>query len=305
MAISDERALVGWTFVDDAEFGNVFRFVAKHLPGPVELVFSCKSMDNKIESDGRKLEAVGFHGQDRLSTRAERLDAVEMAAFSNYPWALFFSSSHVGVGTAEVAALLNSPAHLARSEHPCGTLMVEQDEVGSLRAIRFSQGANDRLTARALDKGLEDYESPLFEGGLVRVNYSTVFDSPLGSHPSAPWSADCACEHVGANGHVSRVAYRVTVTDASFDEARVDREIDAILGLIPEGERVQSIGPIEYVWERQNVVRRVDSEAVAVANRLGLAGEKRSPFRMLLLALGLALLAIVGFLIRRKSRHVT
>lgn len=286
VAITADRGLVGWTFNNNGAAGEDFRFVASNLPAPVGIRLLSKTSNNLLESQGRDLQYVVLNHKAAVSTRAERLDAIEVAPFQDYPFALFFSSSYLGVDTGEVGALVRSGTNEAESTSVCGVLAVTKGDGGSLREIRFSQKADDELSARLPGKRLRDYESPFFDGGLVGVTYKAEFQPPLAARPTVPWLVLCSCERVGKNGHVTRAEYRAAVTKALFERTSVDHEIDAILRLIPEGEEVQSSGPIEYVWERENVVRRVDSEAVARARWL-LFATGRSSLLLPLLAAGI------------------
>lgn len=258
-----------------------------------------------LDPGGRSLREIARQRATDQSGSHSRRAAVQSAAFADFRFALFFSSDYVGIRFEDIGSLMDRADGNASSVLPCGVLTVKDSH--GWRSIEFSQGADDLLTPRVPDMKLKDVTSEPFESGLKRVFSSCTFDPPLTDQSAAPWVSECVIEQQGQNGHSIRKEYRVTVATYSTDESVIDAAIETILGRIPEGAKVSTNEPIDYVWSGQQVVRRIDTAALAQAEKLRFVqgGSENARWRVIVVlnALGLSLVVIYLLFFRRRGRN--
>jgi hypothetical protein len=111
----------------------------------------------------------------------------------------------------------------------------------------------------------------------------------------------CTTENEGRDGRLFRTEFRIAVDEFSTNETRINQVIDKVLGRIPEGETVQTLEPIDYVWKAGKVARNIDPAALQTAESLQFGSGRATPIWRIVIVVNFvaASLVIVFFLARR------
>ncbi len=218
----------------------------------VSFEIEAKLADNLLESQSRRLQAIVRQRQMKENSYAARFANAQTATFAKANFALFFSADYLGVSPDDVFSLLAQGKERAAKRIPCGILTVVSQN-GGLKTIEFSQDEEDVFTSRNPDKKLNEVKYDPFATGLKRVDVRCVFDPPLTADMKAPWTATYRTKEEGRNGKSVEEKATVEIQECTTDLDRINREIDKILSVVPEGSRVVADVPNKYVWRKGRV----------------------------------------------------
>ena len=260
-----KSAICGWSYKTDGEVGEHFRYISDD-GGTVGFKTIAQLGRSLLESKRVDLSYVAAQrNQYGSQSQKARFDGIQLAAFDDIPFAVFFSSSYVGIYPDDVMALRNSGGGTSVTQHGVLSLACQNNEIQS---ITFSQQQDDVLTARVDGKKLRDATNAFFLTGMAKTHCEYRFDPPWSPQVSAPWTTTSTVERLGLGGEKYQAKYRTTVEFFTKDPLRIEGEMSKILSLIPENEEVQSNSPIDYVWKDQSISRRIDGVALNKAGDL-------------------------------------
>jgi hypothetical protein len=296
VAIANARALIGWN--SHKGKGDRYVFLAGTSDQSVGVNFDSTFGQSMLASRDRCDSLVMQAGSDHVDS-SDRFASAQVAAFAEYPFALFFSCDSVGVRIDEIASIVQKPGSTFSVQSPCGKLVVTKNN--GLQSITFAQEESDILTPSSPELKLQSATNKLFPAGLKRVFYRCDFAPPLSEHSAAPWVSTCTTENEGRDGKVFRTDFRIAVDEFSTNETRINEVIDNVLGRIPEGEMVQTGGPIDYVWKGGKVARNIDAAALQTAESLQFSSGRAVPLWRTLIVVNFvaASLVIAFFLVKR------
>jgi hypothetical protein len=89
-----------------------------------------------------------------------RFAGAQVAAFTEYPFALFFSCDSVGVRMDDIASILQKPGDTISMQIPCGKLIVTKKN--GLESNTFAQERSDVLTPSLPELKLQNAKNKLF-----------------------------------------------------------------------------------------------------------------------------------------------
>ena len=301
VAITTKRAMVGWTIENDGRHsGEIFRYASNKLKYPVSFEFGSAPNGSMLVPVDRTLETAVQQKTRLVDTSASRLAALEIGVFGKYPFALFFQSDYWGIGRHDVVELLKNGGGTKTTV--CGSFTLS--EVDGKVMLQLLQSSDDAFTARGSQTKVRDAKfEPFQEKGIRSVSHSCAFSSLPDEAQVEPWTSTCETEYIGFGGERVYVAYRVTVDFWSSDESVANDEIEKVLALVPEREEVIASGPIEYVWERDEVAKRIDTTALEQAEELAFSkgGWRRRLFFATNVLIVLTLLTVIVFKARRRG----
>lgn len=303
IAITSDRMLVGYAFDNDqGALAERYRYIGAGTSHPAGIRFESDKRRDLAHPGSRKI--VEMSRQEKIENlfRSTRLDSAEVAAFSDFPFALFFSSSYLGIDDADISALLQAPGRIASSEHECGKLTVSK--MGrALARIEFLQTSADSLTRRRPERRLIDVTQPKkYASGLRRVLYRCEFSPHVDFTEFSPVAARCTVEREAVDGYLERCEYDIQYLAHTTSEARINSEIDKLLSFIPDGQTVSTNDRVDYIWQDQKMVKRIDAVALDQAGRLRFLGAR--PWRSVLLIGNLLFILVVAYFLflRRRTK---
>ncbi|QDT98562.1 hypothetical protein [Gimesia aquarii] len=308
VAITSSRGLASWGYTGDEWPVEMCRYIDEDLQRPILFRFHSlrDNVGSILESRKRSLEFAVLQEENKEPEKNQknRFNNLEVASFSAYPFALFLSSSYLGITQDEIVNLVMKPGLKASVKTQYGELTVIESQEGLLESIQFTQEADDLLTARLETLTVSTAHSVFSDQKMKRIHYACQFSPPLTIPLSNCWTATCLLEKEGAAGGKYRVENRVAVKHCRFDLQSINQEIDQILNYVPEGEEVQSKNPIEYIWSGRNIVKRVDKPGLALARSVRFQNQAKSwlLFRILLAIGIIGLLSLGGYFIYKQNR---
>jgi hypothetical protein len=296
VALAETRGLVGWS----KNKGEERYLFLGHTADEPTLVLGFRSAagESLLESH-MPCREVGIQGG--WSDRSSRFVSAQVAAFEDYPFAVFFSCSVVGVSADDISSMLSKPGRSVSAQSRCGKLTITKGN--GLESIAFVQDAEDLITSHPPEVKVRDFKSKALPEGLNRILYRCDFAPPLTERSAAPWVSTCSIVNESLGGTAVRADFEISILEFSTDERRINKVIDSVLKRIPDGERIQSAEPIEYVWNGGQVVRRIDPAALQSAESLEFGSGRRMPtWRILVLVNLLAVAAVIFLLFVRRRK---
>lgn len=292
VAVTPDRVLSGWQIeLPHGESGEAFFYASAASPRPVSFEFFSTPAKSMLAATDRDLKVVVEQGTLEENSHIARVSAAQTAVFGNISFAAFFASAFHGIRCEDIDVLRGNGKPRASSDHPCGQLTVVNE--GGLRIIELSQSADQLFTIREPGTTLRSVRFAPFNAGLQRAQYTCTFDPPWHPASKAPWRAECVTEEVGTNAQVLRVRYSVTIHDFTTEMERVNAEVDKIVSLVPNGEHVVTSGPVEHEWEDGRIVRRIDADALRLAEQLEMSQRSTRVKRVVLVIVAMVVLGIL------------
>lgn len=298
VAVTPRRVLAGW----EVEGGEVFFYVTDASLRPISFETKSARGTSMLHPNERVLTVVVEQRNMLENDTSSRVAAAQKAVFRRFSFAMFFSSAFHGIDVADVDSLLSDSPARDTSRHLCGELSADVVNESGLREIQFMQARDDVFTVRQPDLKLHEVNFAPFASGLQRVLYKCTYDPPLRLESDLLWTSECVTEEEGVNGTTVRVRYTVSIDEFTTDDSRVNSEINKIVSLVPDGERVVVDGPIEHSWIDGRIQRRIDSDALKRAE--GLTFSRIGGISRLLVLLNFFVIGLIltYFVIRRVRK---
>ena len=299
VAITPERVLTGWK-IQNPESCDIFYYSSDSDDWPVTFEIASSPGSNMLQSGSRHLRVIVRQKKLKENIWSARIASAQVAAFDNFSFATFFYEGNFGIRFDDVAALLAQGKKRVSAQFSCGKLTVVNRN--GLQAIEFLQQANDVFISIDPTMKLRDIKYDPFDSGLQRVLKKCVFEPPLTAESKAPWVTECVNETEGRNGKMVRVRTKIDIEEYSTDTVRINREIDKVLSVVPEGSPVVTNSPVDYIWKGGRVERKFDVAALENSEALHF---QRSRSRMFFWTLAALILLITVFIVRvwRRIHH--
>jgi hypothetical protein len=301
IAVAQGRVLAGTAYKDGKEDREFFSYAARDLDRPIGLEFQVtKKGADMLLTEERRLLYVNTQDELKVNNHDSRLASLHGGGLHDFLFALFFSSEHCGATIAEVNRLFDDPANPAIARNTFGKLTVYK-QAGKLQAIEFEQAADDIFSARMPDTKVRDVKLGQLKNGLTSCRYRCSYLPPISWDSIQPWESDCRTTYIGSDSGrelTMDLNYRVSVRTCTRNSEKVSQEIDKVLRLIPEGERVITDQTIAYVWRDGQMERAIDVQALTAAERLTM--RRTASGRALVFMNILAIAALLVFIFYRR-----
>ncbi len=194
---------------------------------------------------------------------------VETGIFSSIALAVFWGRLSAG----------HSPSLLSRSQPAEARLSVVNNKYGRLfllyrdrhDCLQFSQVATNYVASLEQDRKLSEFTSRTFSSGLASITTTCDFSCTVEQLSSAPWNAQIRTILKGNAGEAQESAFLVHVDDVATDVAKVDRVIDSVLALIPNGSNVVTNEKLSYEWSEDTICVVKDEAGIRHAEAITFA----------------------------------
>jgi hypothetical protein len=262
VAVTPSRVLVGWVNekttpldaslkndLEGAVFGRcrqVFILAALNLSHSVSLECSATNGPDILQPSSRSLNFLVRQRPIREVTFQELMLHAITGPFNDCPLAFFAQDPTLNLGRRRFCDLAEAGEGIIKNEY-CEVKLLAPDDRGH-QSLLVSQKSVDQLNIDSTLK-LVEATSKFYPSGMESIRTTCEFDRRVKDLGKAPWTARMVHESVGKNGKSIIQNRLVSVNKVVTEPREVDKAIDRIVQLIPDGERIITDGKIELRWK--------------------------------------------------------